>query len=141
MLSPVLFNRITFLGDFFEYFFTTCGILKPTSGVREVHKVRMVVTKEWRKVKSADAGIRICLSCRDNSSFSLNSLGPLCLLQCLGYCTVAKWVPMGTFFSFWVSIGSLFLFQGPHFLYLRLNKERMKSQCSHYLMLTIFSPF
>ena len=88
---------------------------------REVHKVGMVVTKEWRKVKSADAGIRICLSCRDNSSFRLNSLGPLCLLQCLGYCTVAKWVPMGTFFSFWVSIGSLFLFQGPHFLYLGIK--------------------
>ena len=66
VLSPVLFNRITFLGDFFEYFFTTCGILKPTSGVREVHKVRMVVTKEWRKVKSADAGISMRFSCRDN---------------------------------------------------------------------------
>ena len=49
---------------------------------REVHKVEMVVTKEWRKVKSADAGICIRFSCRDNSSFRLNSLGPLCLWQC-----------------------------------------------------------
>ena len=48
---------------------------------REVHKVEMVVTKEWRKVKSADAGICIRFSCRDNSSFRLNSLGPLCLWQ------------------------------------------------------------
>ena len=48
---------------------------------REVHKVEMVVTKEWRKVKSADAGICIRFSCRDNSSFRLNSLGPMCLWQ------------------------------------------------------------
>ena len=33
---------------------------------REVHKVGMVVTKEWRKVKSADAGISMRFSCRDN---------------------------------------------------------------------------
>ena len=32
MLSSVLFNRITFLGTFFEFFFfTTCGRLKPSS--------------------------------------------------------------------------------------------------------------
>ena len=46
-------------------------------------EVGMVVTKEWRNVKSADAGICIRFSCRDNSSFRLNSLGPLCLWQCL----------------------------------------------------------
>ena len=33
---------------------------------REVHKVGMVVTKEWRKFKSADAGISMRFSCRDN---------------------------------------------------------------------------
>ena len=49
---------------------------------REVHKVEMVGTKKWRKVKSADAGICIRFSCRDNSSFRLNSPGPLCLWQC-----------------------------------------------------------
>ena len=49
---------------------------------REVHMVGMVVTKEWRKAKSAEAGICIRFSCRDNSSFRLNSLGPLCLWQC-----------------------------------------------------------
>ena len=49
---------------------------------REVHKVEMVGTKKWRKVKSADAGICIRFSCRDNSSFRLNSLGPLCLWPC-----------------------------------------------------------
>ena len=32
---------------------------------REAHKVEMVGTKEWRKVKSADAGICIRFSCRD----------------------------------------------------------------------------
>ena len=31
-------------------------------------------------------------------------------------------VPMGTFSVFWVPIGSPFLFQGPHFLYLGLRK-------------------
>ena len=30
-------------------------------------------------------------------------------------------VPMGTFFSFWVPIGSAFLFQGPHFYKLWLK--------------------
>ena len=33
---------------------------------REVLKVGMVVTKEWGKVKSADAGISMRFSCRDN---------------------------------------------------------------------------
>ena len=33
---------------------------------REVHKVEMVGTKKWRKVKSADAGISMRFSCRDN---------------------------------------------------------------------------
>ena len=48
---------------------------------REVHKVGRVVTKEERKVKSAVPEICIDFSCRDNSSFRLNSLGPLCLWQ------------------------------------------------------------
>ena len=33
---------------------------------REVHKVGMVVTKEWRKAKSAEAEICIRFSRRDN---------------------------------------------------------------------------
>ena len=47
---------------------------------REVHKVGMVVTKEWRKAKSAEPEICVRFSFRDNPS--LNSLGPLCLWQC-----------------------------------------------------------
>ena len=49
--------------------------------------------------------------------------------------TVATWVPMGTLFSCWVPIGSPFLFQGPHFLYLGLrdackfNGDSISSQC------------
>ena len=39
---------------------------------REVHKVGKVVTKERRKAKSAEPGICIRFSCRDNSSFKLN---------------------------------------------------------------------
>ena len=48
---------------------------------REAHKVEMVGTKEWRKVKSADAGICIRFSCRDNSNFRPNGHGPMCLPQ------------------------------------------------------------
>ena len=48
---------------------------------------------------------------------------------------MATWVPMGTLFSCWVPIGSPFLFQGPHFLYLGLrdackfNGDSISSQC------------
>ena len=49
---------------------------------REVHKVGKVVTKEWRKANSAEPGFCIRFSLRD-SNFRLNSLGPLCLRQCL----------------------------------------------------------
>ena len=41
-----------------------------------MHKVRGVVTKEWRKAKSAETGIFICFSCGEYSSFRLNILGP-----------------------------------------------------------------
>ena len=57
------------------------------------HKVRKVVSghqgQEWRKAKSAEAGICIRFSCRDNSSFILNILGLLCLWQCF-YVAMAK---------------------------------------------------
>ena len=36
-----------------------------------------LVTKERMKSKSAETGICFSFSCRDNSSFGLNSLGPL----------------------------------------------------------------
>ena len=49
---------------------------------REVHKVGMVVTKEWRKAKSAKLEFAFVSAFRDNSSFGLNILGPLCLWQC-----------------------------------------------------------
>merc|ERR1712032_1086559 len=34
---------------------------------------------------------------------------------------LGTWVPMGTFFRFWVPIGSPFVLQGPHFLYFKLK--------------------
>ena len=43
-------------------------------------------------------------------------------------------VPMGTFFRFWVPIGSPFFLLGPHFLCFKL-KNAWK-QCSHRLMTT-----
>ena len=49
---------------------------------KEVYKVGKVVTKVRTKAKSAETGFFLCFSIRDNSSFRLNSLGPLCLWQC-----------------------------------------------------------
>ena len=46
---------------------------------REGHKVGKVVTREWRKAKLEFAFVS---AFRDNSSFGLNILGPLCLWQC-----------------------------------------------------------
>ena len=47
-----------------------------------VHKLGKVFTKEWRRVESAETEICIrCSCCWNNSSFILNSLGPLCLIQ------------------------------------------------------------
>ena len=48
----------------------------------EVHKVGKVVTREWRKAKSAKLEFAFVSAFRDNSSFVLNILGPLCLWQC-----------------------------------------------------------
>ena len=42
-----------------------------------------VVTREWRKAKSAELEFAFVSAFRDNSSFGLNILGPLCLWQCL----------------------------------------------------------
>ena len=42
-----------------------------------------VVTREWRKAKSAKLEFAFVSAFRDNSSFVLNILGPLCLWQCL----------------------------------------------------------
>ena len=42
-----------------------------------------VVTREWRKAKSAKLEFVFVSAFRDNSSFGLNILGPLCLWQCL----------------------------------------------------------
>ena len=47
---------------------------------REVHKMGKVVTREWRKARLEFASVS---AFRDNSSFGLNILGPLCLCQCL----------------------------------------------------------
>ena len=41
-----------------------------------------VVTREWRKAKSAKLEFAVVSAFRDNSSFGLNILGPLCLWQC-----------------------------------------------------------
>ena len=41
-----------------------------------------VVTREWRKAKSAELEFAFVSAFRDNSSFGLNILGPLCLWQC-----------------------------------------------------------
>ena len=49
----------------------------------EVQKVGKVVTREGRKVKSAELEFAFVSAFRDNSSFGLNILGPLCLWQCL----------------------------------------------------------
>ena len=49
---------------------------------RGVHKVGKVVNKEWRKAKSAKLEFVVVSAFRDNSSFGLNILGPLCLWQC-----------------------------------------------------------
>ena len=43
-----------------------------------------VVTREWRKAKSAKLEFAFVSAFRDNSSFGLNILGPLCLWQCFG---------------------------------------------------------
>ena len=51
--------------------------------VQEVYKVGKVVTREWRKAKSAKLEFAFVSAFRDNSSFGLNILGPLCLWQCL----------------------------------------------------------
>ena len=41
-----------------------------------------MVTREWRKAKSAKLEFAVVLAFRVNSSFGLNILGPLCLWQC-----------------------------------------------------------
>ena len=47
-----------------------------------MHKVGKVVTREWRKAKSAKLEFAFVSAFRDNSSFGLNIMGPLCLWQC-----------------------------------------------------------
>ena len=49
---------------------------------REVHKAGKVVTRVWRKAKSAKLEFAFVSAFRDNSSFGLNILGPLCFWQC-----------------------------------------------------------
>ena len=44
---------------------------------------KVVHTREWRKAKSAKLEFAFVSAFRDNSSFELNILGPLCLWQCL----------------------------------------------------------
>ena len=44
-----------------------------------------VVTREWRKAKSAELEFAFVSAFRDNSRFGLNILGPLCLWQCFFY--------------------------------------------------------
>ena len=41
-----------------------------------------VVTREWRKAKSAELEFAFISAFRDNSSFGLNIPCPLCLWQC-----------------------------------------------------------
>ena len=41
-----------------------------------------VVTREWRKAKSAKLEFAVVSAFRDDSSFGLDILGPLCLWQC-----------------------------------------------------------
>ena len=41
-----------------------------------------MVTREWRKAKSAKLEFAVVSAFRDNSSFGHNILGPLCLWQC-----------------------------------------------------------
>ena len=53
-----------------------------------MHKVGKVVTREWRKAKSAELEFAFVSAFRDNSSFGLNILDPLCLWQCLFFDTV-----------------------------------------------------
>ena len=43
---------------------------------------KVVNTREWRKAKSAKLEFAFVSAFRDNSSFVLNILGPLCLWQC-----------------------------------------------------------
>ena len=47
-----------------------------------MHKVAKVVTREWRKAKTAKLEFVFVSAFRDNSTFGLNILGPLCLWQC-----------------------------------------------------------
>ena len=48
-----------------------------------------VVTREWRKAKSAKLQFAFVSAFRDNSSFGLNILGPLCLGKCLLFMLLA----------------------------------------------------
>ena len=48
-----------------------------------------VVTREWRKAKSAKLEFAFVSAFRDNSSFVLNILGPLCLVKCLLFMLLA----------------------------------------------------
>ena len=58
-------------------------VIKMVVDDKEVYKVGKVVTKVRPKAKSAENGFFFLrFSSRDNSSFRLNSLGPLCLWQC-----------------------------------------------------------
>ena len=41
-----------------------------------------VVTREWRRALGAKLEFAFVSAFRDNSSFGLNILGPLCLWQC-----------------------------------------------------------
>ena len=60
-------------------------VVEPNVGsevTKGVGKVGKVVNRECRKAKSAQLEFAFVSAFRDNSSFELNILGPLCLWQC-----------------------------------------------------------
>ena len=75
-----------------------------------------LVTREWRKAKSAELEFAFISAFRDNSSFGLNILGLLCIWQCLNFQKIPeKFLKNFTFsfsfhFHFSISISSHFYF-------------------------------
>ena len=57
-------------------------VVEPNVGSEVTKGVGKVVTRECRKAKSAELEFALVSAFRDNSSFGLNILGPLCFWQC-----------------------------------------------------------
>ena len=91
-----------------------------------------VVTREWRKAKVLNWNLHSFQLFRDNSSFGLNILGPLCLWQCF---RTAPLIESATFLREAVQNKTVFCLgishpTHPHLGKLSLSENKLEQYCS-----------